>query len=89
MTHIHTQSCQELKSQLSNFIDGELDDAVCAEIQRHLAECDNCRVMVDTLKKTVVLYRAAPEETVPPQVHARLVKVLDLEAMKKKNQARS
>ncbi len=89
MTHIHTQSCRELKAQLSNFVDGELDDAVCAEIERHLAECDNCRVMVDTLKKTVVLYREAPEETVPPDVHARLVKVLDLEAIKKKKESRS
>ncbi len=84
MTHIHSANCQDLKAQLSNFIDGDLDDAVCAEIQRHLADCDNCRVMVDTLKKTIVLYREVPEESVPPDVHARLVKVLDLEAMKKK-----
>ncbi len=84
MMHIHSHSCQDLKAQLSSYIDGELDDAVCAEIQRHLADCDNCRVMVDTLKKTIVLYREAPAETVPPEVHARLVKVLDLEAIKKK-----
>ncbi len=86
MIHIHSQSCRDLKAQLSSFIDGELDDAICAEIERHLADCDNCRIMVDTLKKTVVLYRDAPEESVPPDVHDRLVKVLDLEAMKKKPQ---
>ena len=83
MTHIHTQACQELKEQLSGFIDGDLEDAVCQEIQRHLEDCDDCRIMVDTLKKTIVLYRASPEETVPPDVHARLFKVLDLQAMQK------
>lgn len=79
MTHIHSGNCQELKAQLSEFIDGELDDSLCAEIQKHMASCDNCRVMVDTLRKTVILYREEPEEAVPPDVHARLVKVLDLE----------
>lgn len=82
MTHIHSVACEELKAQLSSFIDGDLDDAVCQEIQRHLAECDNCRIVVDTLKKTVMLYREAPHESVPPDVHARLIRVLDLEALK-------
>lgn len=86
MIHVHSSSCRDLKAQLSSFIDGELDDAVCAEIERHLADCENCRIMIDTLKKTVVLYREAAEETMPSDVHARLVKVLDLEAMKKKTE---
>jgi anti-sigma factor RsiW len=84
MGHVHTPACIELKSQLSGFIDGELDDAICQEIMRHLESCDNCRVMVDTLKKTIVLYREEPQESVPTQVHNRLFKVLDLEALKRK-----
>jgi anti-sigma factor RsiW len=84
MTHIHSASCHALKEQLSGFIDGELDDAVCAEIQRHLDSCEDCRIMVDTLKKTVVLYRESPPEAVPPDVHERLIKVLDLEELIKR-----
>jgi predicted anti-sigma-YlaC factor YlaD len=75
-------SCKHLKSQLSEFLDGELDEAVCREIQEHLANCENCRVMVDTLRKTIVLYQIAPRETVPSKMHARLVEVLDIEEMK-------
>ncbi len=82
MNDIHG-TCQHLKSQLSAFIDGELDESICAEIEKHMAGCDNCRIVVDTLKKTIMLYREAPAEAVPPDVHDRLVKVLDLEAMKK------
>ncbi len=84
MIHIHSDDCRALKDQLSEFIDGELDDALCEEIKRHMESCDNCRVMVDTLRKTVILYREAPQETVPPDVHDRLVKVLDLEQLKKR-----
>ena len=84
MEHVHTPACQDLKSQLSGFIDGELDDAICQEIMRHLEGCENCRIMIDTLKKTVVLYREEPREEIPTQVHNRLFKVLDLEALKKR-----
>lgn len=83
MNHID-ETCRELKDQLSAFLDGELDEAVCREIERHLNECGNCRVMVDTLKKTIVLYRDAPRESVPPEAEARLFKVLDLEELKKR-----
>ncbi len=83
MIDIHSPRCRELKAQLSNFVDGELDDALCQEIEKHMADCENCRVVVDTLRKTIMLYQEAPEETVPPDVHARLVKVLDLEALRK------
>ncbi len=84
MIHIHSDDCRALKDQLSEFVDGELDDSLCEEIRKHMESCDNCRVMVDTLRKTVILYREAPPETVPPDVHDRLVKVLDLEKLKKK-----
>ncbi len=86
MTHIHSETCKALKAQLSEFIDGELDDALCQEIERHMESCDNCRIVVDSLRKTILLYRDAPQETVPPEVHARLVKVLDLEQLKKKKE---
>lgn len=79
-----TETCQHLKAQLSEFIDGDLDDSVCREIERHLSSCENCRVMVDTLKKTIVLYRDEPLEPVPTDVHERLVKVLKLEHLKRK-----
>jgi anti-sigma factor RsiW len=84
MGHIHTPACQDLKSQLSGFIDGELDDAICQEIMRHLESCENCRVMVDTLKKTIVLYREEPHESVPADVHNRLFQVLEIETLKSK-----
>lgn len=73
------QSCQALLSQLSEFIDGELEEAFCAEIERHLASCENCRIVVNTLKKTVVLYHQLPAPQMPAEKQDRLFKVLNLD----------
>ncbi len=77
--------CQELKAQLPDYLDGELQSQVCAEIERHIQGCDNCRIMVDTLKKTITLYRDNGSARVPTDVHERLTRVLDLERLKEKS----
>lgn len=79
MKHRPGELCAELSSQLPDYLDGEAKEAICREIEEHLAGCDDCRVVIDTLKKTISLYRAAPREEVPGEVHNRLVKMLKLE----------
>ena len=49
--------CKEMLGSLSDYIDGDLEAQLCAEIEQHMAGCGNCRVVVDTLSKTVSLYR--------------------------------
>jgi anti-sigma factor RsiW len=71
-------ACEEIKRQLSGYLDGELDPTVCAELERHLSACDNCRVFVDTLRRTISLYRDHGRAPLPPDAHARLVSVLHL-----------
>lgn len=74
------ENCQHLLNDLSDFLDGEASAEICAEIERHLAGCENCRVMVDTLRKTVVLYRELPQPELPQDARRRLYHALDLEA---------
>jgi anti-sigma factor RsiW len=75
----HDPICRELLGQLSEYIDGELEAALCAKLESHLAECPDCRVMVDTLRKTVTLYHSHVETELPSDVKDRLYKVLELE----------
>lgn len=72
--------CNAIKEQLSEYIDGELDDGLCAAIQTHLADCDDCRVLVDTLRKTILLYRQQSSAAMPAEVKDRLYRVLHLES---------
>lgn len=75
----HQHNCRHLLSELSEYVDGELEGNLCAELERHLADCENCRIVVDTLKKTIYLvHTTAEDETIPPDIRDRLFKCLDL-----------
>jgi predicted anti-sigma-YlaC factor YlaD len=74
------ENCRYLLESLSDYVDGELKEELCFEIDRHMEGCDNCRIVVDTLRKTVFLYHAtAKPAVVPDDVRQRLYKHLDLE----------
>ncbi len=81
-THTHTHNpadpCGHLH-ELSDFIDGELAPDLCAKLEQHMADCDNCRVVVDTLRRTVSLYRTLPADPdLPPDVEERLWRSFDM-----------
>ena len=82
---VNRQECQHLLGQLSDYVDGELEQTMCEEIERHLADCQNCRVVVDTLSKTVALYRAQGQYPLPGDVQERLYRVLNLENLTNPN----
>ena len=74
------RNCRLLLDSLSDYIDGGLDETLCAEIDRHMTDCENCRIVVDTLRKTIYLYHATARETeVPHDVQQRLYHRLHLD----------
>jgi anti-sigma factor RsiW len=69
-----------MRISLSEYVDGELDDDLCKEIENHLGECENCRIVVDTLRKTIYLYRETNESVdLPADIQQRLFQRLNLE----------
>ncbi len=83
--HVHSEQCQRLLGSLSDYIDGELQEELCAQIEGHLKECENCRIVVDTLRKTVDLYeQVAPPAALPAGVRERLFLRLELDDYLKK-----
>ncbi len=72
-------NCPELIHELSDYIDGVSAPEICAEIERHLQDCPDCKIMVDTLEKTVTLFREQ-EQTIElsDEVRERLYLVLNL-----------
>jgi anti-sigma factor (TIGR02949 family) len=71
-------TCHHLLDSLSDYLDGAASGELRAEIERHLAGCENCRIVVDTLRKTVTLYHRLPQPLMPAQARERLLKRLDL-----------
>lgn len=77
--HPHNANCKYLLADLSDYLDGEASADVCAEIERHLADCENCRVVVNTLEKTITLYHELPQPEISADMRQRLYRRLDLE----------
>ncbi|MBP6178583.1 MAG: zf-HC2 domain-containing protein [Anaerolineales bacterium] len=79
MTDHSHKNCKALLGSLSEYIDGELPAELCAEIEKHLEGCENCRVVLNTTKRTIDLVQLPVEETVPLDVRERLFKRLNLD----------
>ena len=74
------QECRKLLGSLSEYIDGALEAELCAEIERHLSECENCRIVVDSLHRTIDLYRASAQDvSVPDDVRQHLFRRLGID----------
>ena len=77
--HRH-EDCLQLLDSLSGYLDGEISQELCDEIELHMKDCENCRIVVDTLGKTISLYQTTSEPvTVPEDVTQRLFHRLDLD----------
>lgn len=78
--HPHDLSCQQLLASIGEYVEGELGVELCQELEHHISGCENCRVVVDTLSKTIYLYHSAAQETnVPGDVRGRLFETLKLD----------
>jgi anti-sigma factor RsiW len=69
-------TCDELLKALNDYVDGDVDPAVCAEFEQHLAGCNPCQVVVDNIRKTIALYRAGEPFELPAAFRERLGKAL-------------
>lgn len=77
--HRH-EDCRQLLNSLSDYVDGDVPQELCDEIELHMKGCDNCRIVVDTLSKTISLYQTSSETTdFPEDVRQRLFHRLDLD----------
>lgn len=76
----HKHDCRQMLGDLSVYLDGEASEELCAEIEQHMANCQDCRIVVDTLRQTVHLYRDLPQPTLPAGARERLYQSLDLGA---------
>ena len=52
--HVHGgPDCRSLFEKLSEYLDGELDPAVCSRIEEHLADCPPCVAFLRSLRRAI------------------------------------
>lgn len=69
-------NCRGVIYELSDYLDGELAQDAIAELEIHLARCQDCRLIVDTTRKTIEIYCRAEAAPLPEDVAARLHEAL-------------
>jgi anti-sigma factor RsiW len=61
----YRQRCRETRAQMSELLDGELDERTAARVARHARWCPNCRRMLTDLRRTVDGLGALADEPTP------------------------
>jgi anti-sigma factor RsiW len=74
-----SEECKKLLASLSEYIDGDLDPELYHELEKHIGECDDCRIVVNTTQKTIELYQEDSSEIpIPEAMRKRLYERLEL-----------
>ena len=68
--------CKALFAELSNYLDEQLDDSLCDELERHLDGCEPCKVFLASLEATIEQCRRLPAECPSGKTAVRLRKEL-------------
>jgi anti-sigma factor RsiW len=64
-------------SELSDYLDQNMDADLRARIERHIAECPNCWVIADTTRRTIQIYKGMDPLPIPEDVQSRLMRALE------------
>ena len=65
-------NCRKVIIELTNYLDGVLDSSVRIDLEEHLARCTDCRVVVDTTRKTIQIFCKSEPVPLPEDVRERL-----------------
>lgn len=65
-------NCKSMFAELSNYLDEQLDDSMCAELQKHMDGCEPCKAFLSTLRNTILAMRQSGTEPLDPQKTRKL-----------------
>lgn len=68
--------CEELIQMLNDYVDGDIDPAICEGFEKHMADCNPCKVVIDNIRKTITIYKGQEQCELPMEFHNRLHKAL-------------
>ena len=65
-------TCQEVLDQLTEYLDAEVQAELASEVDQHLGFCSNCRVEVDTIRQTILIFRCEERVELRPDLEQKL-----------------
>ena len=67
--------CKAMFAELSDYLDEQLDDTLCEELERHMEGCEPCQAFIATLKATIEQCRNSARHC-PPREAVKLRQAL-------------
>lgn len=64
--------CKDVIRKLSDYLDGELDPTLATDLARHLEDCKDCKIVVDTTRKTIEIYCNMEPAPLPDDIRERV-----------------
>jgi RNA polymerase sigma-70 factor (ECF subfamily) len=64
----HPETCPDILSLYSRYLEDEIDRRICAEMQAHLHSCPRCTQTCDSLKRMLALCRTTPSVELPKEL---------------------
>jgi anti-sigma factor RsiW len=65
-------NCKNVLRELTSYLDGILDAEMRSDLELHLSRCTDCRVVVDTTRKTIQIFCNSEPIPLPEDVRQRL-----------------
>ena len=60
-------NCKAMFAELSDYLDEQLDDSMCAALEKHMDGCEPCQAFLSTLENTVTALRKSRQESPDPK----------------------
>jgi anti-sigma factor RsiW len=70
-------TCKEFLQELTDYLDSTVDAELRVKLERHISECPNCFVILDTTQRTIKVYKGVEPQAIPDEVHVRLMKAVE------------
>jgi anti-sigma factor RsiW len=66
------ENCKKIIIELTSYLDGTLDARMKLDLEQHLSRCQNCRIVVDTTRKTIQIFCGSEPLPLPEDARERL-----------------
>jgi hypothetical protein len=53
-------------------VDGDIQIPACEEFEKHLQSCNPCQIVVDTIRRTITLYKGEEVHELPEEFSRKL-----------------
>lgn len=78
--------CADFLKELSDYLDGNTNEGLKAELDEHLHWCHECHVVMNTTKRTIEIYRDNQLFELPEPLRNRLHEAIMTKCRKSKQQ---